>query len=253
MKVTICYVSYRPDLIWLVYSLQVLFKFLKGNYDVVVRIDENCRDVVSGWALPVRWSFLSHGWPDGYTHAMYQKMTADDFCDWDTDIVWLLDSDHMLVRETRVEDMFEDGKPIIHYMEWNQLDPELARVAQLKWKEPVKRALGLDLDKDYMVMPPFAFWLDTFRNVRQRITKLNGTSFFDFGYSDRPYSFDKFMDHPMRLCDYETLGLYAASQEASRYVLKPAVGKDWPFKVYWSHGGCTPELQGQFETLLAHG
>jgi hypothetical protein len=241
VKVSIVYVSYRPDLIWLVHSLQLLFQHLKGDYEVIVRLDENCREVVKEWGVPAKYIFLSHCWPDGYTHAMYQKMIADDCISSDTDIIWLLDSDHMLLREAHVNEFFFDGKPIIHYAEFIDLPEEYARVAQAKWKEPTERALGIPLDREYMITPPMAFWPDTLRSTRQRIVDYNRVSFIDFAYSDRPFKAETFLEHPMTLCDYETLGLYAATFESIRYAVRP-VPKEWPFKVYWSHGPLPDEL-----------
>jgi hypothetical protein len=240
VKITIVYISYYKDLIWLVHSLQLLFKYLKGDFNVVVRLDENCRGVVREWGVPARYVFLNRVWPDGYTHAMYQKMIADDYVDWDTSVIWLMDSDHMLTRETHVEELFHNGKAIIHCAEWDQTD-QLSKVARLKWAPPTERALGVPLSLNYMLVPPMAFYPDTFRSCRQRITALNGTSFIDFAYSDVPFNPRNFMEHPMKLCDYETLGLYAAVFESHRYALRP-VPADWPFKVYWSHGPFPPEL-----------
>lgn len=241
MKVTIVYVSYRKDLIWLVHSLQLLFKYLKGDFKVVVRLDADCHPIVKEWGVPVRYCYLHHPWPDGYSHAMYQKMIADDYVDWDTDVIWLLDSDHMLMHEAHVDQFFSDGKPIVHYAQWDELPPDYARVAQVKWCEPTQRAIGIPLDRDYMITPPMAFYPDTFRSVRQRITSINAKSLIDFAYSDVPFKAANFMDHPMTICDYETLGLYAASFESDRYAIRP-VPKEWPFKVFWSHGDFPPEL-----------
>lgn len=242
MKVAIVYVSYRRDLIWLVHSLQLLFKHLKGDYQVVVRLDEDCRDVVKEWGVPVRYSYLSHGWPDGYSHAMYQKMIADDYVDWDTDVIWLLDSDHMLMRPAHVNDFFHGGLPILHYKEWRDLPPEYARIAQDRWAPPTERALGIPLTRDYMITPPMAFWTDTFRSVRQRITSVTEKSFIDATYSATPFKAENFLGHPMTICDYETLGLYAATFEKHLYAVRPVPKEEWPFRVYWSHGPLPPEL-----------
>jgi hypothetical protein len=242
MKITIVYISRRQDLNWLVHSLQLLFKFLKGDYDVVVRLDEDCRQTVTTeWDLPVRYIFLQRPWGDGYAHAMYQKLIADDYVDWDTDVVLMLDSDHMLMREAHVEDFFHLSRPLLHYKEFKDLPEDYSRVAQLKWRWPTEKALGIHLDRDYMVAPPFAFWLDTFRNCRQRITAHNGMSLIDLGYSNVPFHPENFMTHEMTLCDYETLGLYAANFEPDRYAIRPAPA-EWPVKVYWSHGPFPAEL-----------
>lgn len=242
MKVTIVYISRKKDLNWLVHSLQLLFKNLKGDFQVVVRLDEDCRQTVTTeWNLPVRYVFLQRPWPDGYTHKMYQVLIADDYVDGDTDVIWFLDSDHMLTRPAHVNDFFEDGKPLLHYKEFHDLPEEYARVAQAKWREPTERALGVAWDRDYMVAPPFAFWMETFRTCRQRITAVNGMSLIDVGYSDVPFRPENFMSHRMPLCDYETLGLYAATFEPEYYAIRPAPA-EWPVRVCWSHGPFPQEI-----------
>jgi hypothetical protein len=242
MKITIVYVSHRRDLIWLIHSLQLLYKHLQGEYKVVVRLDANCEAVVRQWGMPIKYVYLRHPWPDGYTFAMYQKLIADDYVDRDTDVIWLLDSDHMLMRPAHVDDFFHDGRPIIHYAQWEELPEEYTRISQIKWFAPTEKALGIQLDREYMIAPPFAFYPDTFRSVRQRITALNSTSLIDFAYSDVPFTADTFLSHPMTVCDYETLGLYAATQEEDRYAVRSVQGYDCPFKVYWSHGPFPQEL-----------
>jgi hypothetical protein len=237
MKLSIVYISYWKDLHWLAYSLQLLFKNLKGDFQVIVRVNADCEPVVREWGVPVRYVFLQRRWPDGYSYAMYEKMIADDYVDWDTDVIWLLDSDHMLRRPAHVEDFFIDGKPIVYYAEFKDLPEDYSRVAQAKWREPTERALGIPLDREYMISPPMAFWKDTFRNCRQRITRVNARAFCDTVYSDVPFEAAKFMDHPMTICDYETLGLYAAKFEPDRYSVIPVpLVSELPFKVYWSHG-----------------
>jgi hypothetical protein len=42
------------------------------------------------------------------------------------------------------------------------------------WGPPTERTLGVELDRDYMVGPPFIFWRDTFSLVRARIARNNG-------------------------------------------------------------------------------
>jgi hypothetical protein len=242
MKISVVYISRRRDLTWLVYSLQLLFEFLKGSFQVVVRLDEDCRQLVTTeWNLPVRYVFLQRPWPDGYMHKMYQVFIADDYVDWDTDVIWLLDSDHMLTREAHVEEFFEGGKPLLHYKEFSDLPPEYVQVTQAKWGEPTERALGIQLPRDYMVAPPFAFHLDTFRNCRQRITKVNAMSLVDVGYSEVPFRPENFLTHHMTLCDYETLGLYAATFEPDRYAIRQAPA-NWPFRVCWTYGPMPQEI-----------
>jgi hypothetical protein len=60
------------------------------------------------------------------------------------------------------------------------------------------------------------------------------------------------MTHPMKLADFEALGLCAAKLEPDRYSFRHNEDrpKDWPFKLFWSHGGITPQIEAELEGYL---
>jgi hypothetical protein len=251
MNLEVFYVSYRRDLHWLAYSLQLLFKHLRGSYHVTVHLEENCRDVVSEWRVPVHYIFEKRIWPDGYHWAMSRKALADTYVKGDP--IMLLDSDHMLMEPAYVEDFIEDGFPTIRYRDWDE-DPndQSLVVGRAKWGPPTERVLGIPLDRDYMIGPPFVFLRDTFRGMRQRIEEITGLPFADVVRSEVPFDYKRFLDHEMHFCDYEALGLYAAKFQPERYILKHHPrGTHWPFRVYWSWGDWSPGLQAKLDDLLA--
>ena len=233
---TVVYVTYKKDLCWIVYSLQLLTKYLKGNYRIVVRAEPDCEEILRTWGVPVTYHYVKP-WPDGYAFAMYQKATADLYCE--SDLVMLLDSDHILTRECSVGDFLHDGNPILRYRRWDE-DPNDASLTEgyRQWAAPTERTIGIPLDYDYMLGPPFLFWRDTFQAMRNRVEDVTGFSFNDAVYSATPYNYQNFLRHPKVFCDYEALGLYAAHFEPKRYHLLRSKPSDpnWPFRVYWSHG-----------------
>lgn len=235
MKVEVVYTSYRRDLTWLYYSLRLLYRYFKADdWHVTVRLNEDCRALVGHWEVPVTWVFVEP-WKDTYNFHMYLKSISDTHTE--ADLLILLDSDHMLLEPMTLDFLLEDGKPIVRYRDWDE-DPNNSdlQVGRRIWGPPVERTLGVPLDREYMVGPPFVYWRDTFGHMRNRVEEFTGLPFYDVLYSDRVYDYRNFLNHPMRFCDYEALGLYATHFEPGRYALKHhPIGTTWPIRVFWSH------------------
>jgi hypothetical protein len=253
MTVDACYCTYRKDLQWIKYSLNLLLKHFQSPLErVQVVIEENCRDLIRHWQFPDKVIFhFIQPWVDGYHHAMYRKLVMDTLSE--ADLLMLLDSDHMLMRPTSLEDVMQDGKPIIYYRHWEDYpDAPDMQIAKAQWGPPTEACMGVPLEVDYMSGPPFLFWRNTFPAVRKRIEEVTGKSLHEVCYSDTPYDYTRFLSHPKRFCDYECLGLYGAKFEPERYVLKH-LPRDHnnPFRVYWSHGDWTLSLQNKLDALLA--
>jgi hypothetical protein len=246
MNADIVMVSHRPDLGWLKYSIRLIHKYWTPTPRIIVRLDEDCRSEVEQWSIDAEYYYVKP-WPDGYTFQMYQKMTADDFTDSELIILW--DSDVMLTGPANLGWIFWEGKPIIEYQEWSQAVDNSERI----WRGPTSRMMGMDLDREYMCGVPFIYWRSTFQKTRYQIARTHRRSFFDCIYSDVPFSAATFMTHPMKLADFEALGLCAAKLEPNRYTFRHNKDrpKNWPFKLYWSHGGLSAEIQAELDALLA--
>jgi hypothetical protein len=247
MKADIVMVSHRPDLPWLLCSLALILKYWTPKPRIVVRLDEDCRPTVESWTLdPAVEVYYVKPWGDGYTFQMYQKMTADDFTDAELIVLW--DSDVMLTGPANLGWIFWDGKPIIEYQEWS----EAATNSEKIWRGPTSLMMGMDLDREYMCGVPFIYWRETFSKTRLQIARTHRRSFFDCLYSTTPFSAETFMTHPMKLADFEALGLCAAKLEPNRYIFRHNRDrpKGWPFKLYWSHGGLTGEIKTELDSLL---
>lgn len=251
MTLDVVYSTYWKDLSWICYSMQLLHKHFRAAFGVHVLAEEDCKQVTDTWGLPRTTYHFTKPWKDGYAFAMYQKAIADTYSQ--ADLVLLMDSDHMLMEPVYLEDLLSHAKPIIRFRDWDEdpNDPALL-VGKAQWGPPTARCLGIPLDRDYMVGPPFMFWRDTFAKMRQRVEDVIGLPFHDAVYSDRPYDYKQFLSHPKVFCDYEALGLYAAKFEPERYNLQHHPrGSHWPWRVYWSHGDWTPALRAKLDELLA--
>lgn len=233
-------VSHKKDLTWLYLNLRLLLKHWLTPSNIIVRLEEDCREVVNTWSLSdrVMYRYVAP-WPDGYTFQMYQKMIADDYSP--ADILILCDSDLMLTAPSSLSDLMHNGKPIIEYCEWAQGDP----VAERVWRGPTSRVMGMDLDKDYMVQAPFVFWRETFSATRQQIVNTTGLGFFEAVYSDVHFYPSRFLEHPMKFADYESLNLYAVKKEPERYFVRSNKERpaNWPWRLYWSHGDWNQDVE----------
>lgn len=251
MTLSVVYSTYRKDLAWISYSMQLLHKFFRGAFDVIVLAEKDCEDVCSTWGFPRTKYVYTKPWGDGYAFAMYQKATADLHTD--ADLIALMDSDHILLEPMHFDDLLDKGNPIIRYRFWDE-DPRdtSLTVGLQQWGPPTERVLGVKLDKDYMIAPPFLFHRDTFIKMRTRVEQVLGLPFDKAVYSDRHYDFRNFLKHPKVFCDYESLALYAAKFQPGRYsFVHHERGTYWPLRVFWSHGDWNEALRARLDALLA--
>lgn len=240
-------VSHRKDLTWLYLNLRLLLKNWQTPGSIIVRLEEDCRQDIANWNLGPRVIYrYVRPWPDGYTFQMYQKMISDDFSA--ADLLVLCDSDLMLLEPASLELLMQDGKPIVEYCEWALGD----KIAERMWRRATSIVMGIDLDRDYMVQAPFCFWRDTFSRTRQRIVEVTGQGFYETVYSDTPFSAANFLNHPMKFADYEALNLCAVRLQPERYFLRVNTERppNWPFRLYWSHGDWSPEVEAFLTSKL---
>jgi hypothetical protein len=177
---------------------------------------------------------------------MYQKLVADLHTD--AELIILVDSDLMLFEPLYLNDIIVNGKIPIYYLPWEE-----SREAEKVWRAPTSRLMGLDLHADLMTGSPFPFWRSTFGKVREHIETVNKMSYGEAVYSTTPFTTSGFHAHPMRWSDYEAMNLYASTHEPDRYMLRNQHDRPhpWPWRLYWSRGDWSANLQNEFDRRLA--
>jgi hypothetical protein len=237
MKLGIFAKSFRDDLGWLAYSLQLLEKFWRGEPpSVVVMLDQDCQEITQQWGL--RWANYVYvqPWKDGYSHAMASKACADQFLP-ESELILLLDSDTILTGPCALEDITIEGQPVIEFQLWNDNDARLA-VSRQVWQPVSLASTGLELAVDFMVSVPRLYWRSTFGLVRDVVEQHFQKPFLEALHSDHPYDWRAFLKHPKTFCENQTLSMIATLMEPSRYVIRNRDTLGWfktPFVQYWSH------------------
>lgn len=255
MKPSIFIKGCRDQLNWLSYCLQ----FLEKNWldwqrsDVVVKLDPDCQDVVKDWGVSGVTYIYEEPWPDRYMHALWSKAIADTYVA--GDVILLVDCDTLLTGPTGLGDFMMEDRLALQYLPWEMERDAGRQVARKLWPRVFKESTGLDLPCDYMVSRPWLFWRSTFAGARSLIEKHKGVPFREAVYSETPFDWRNYPNHPFKFCDLEALGYYAANYEPYRYWvtdLREHLVPEW-FKDYWSHTPFTPLLQERLTELLAFG
>lgn len=240
MNVGIFCKTCKADLAWLYFALSSFRQNWRHPWemtDLVVVADPDCEPEITRWDFKNVRVVYTPPWPDGYCHAMAMKLCADIFCD-RAELIVLFDSDMMLLRPTSLFDLLVCENPVIVYDIWHSdIDQTTRQMAKKVWVPAVRRSMGRDLDRDWMVSPKWLYWPSTFRGARSLIESHHRMPFLQAVYSAHPYDWQQFASHPMTLCDMQALGIFAHEYEQHKYVfwLRSAAPAETAIKQFWSH------------------
>lgn len=205
--------TWPNDLKWLRYCLDFLAKnWQERETEIVIVADRDCRSAFQGYQMQQRERLvLINPWPDGYSHAMWVKANADNYTN--CELILFMDSDVMLVEPAITETFLDDGKPILLYQPYDKF---MLKHPNAPWKRIVDRLMGVKVP-NYHTFLPFMCWADTLRKTRAYITRKHRWAAESIAYSDKPFDFTQFNDHPITWADHETIGAFAHMMEAERY------------------------------------
>jgi hypothetical protein len=220
--------SYRGDFEWLEYCLRSLKKYAHGFGKVHIVIpasDLGAMPAVDGEVHVVE------GWEDGYLQQQNDKLHCDMYCS--TPYVMVLDSDCLLTKDLRPEDLMEGGKPVWLY--------ESVPDGATPWPPITQEVVGFAQEYDFMRRMPFVFSRQSLRDFRAfMFNRFNQA--LHVTIKARPYrSFSEF----------NAFGAWAYRHYYEHFEWK----SPHEFPTYmvqkWSWGGLTPEIRGEFEKILA--
>jgi hypothetical protein len=244
--------SWLNDLGWLSYSL----KFLEANWDepdteVVLVLDENCRNKTnfSSLTLPVRIHYVEP-WPDGYSHAMFTKTCADQFCQ--GEYILLTDSDCMLLEPADRQKLMWEDKPLITYVTYEE---HLKMYPNSPWRKITERLMDQPAELHFMAHCATLYRRDTFLGLRDYLAGLHDVPYEKLVYSGVPFDPKNFNHHPISLMDYDLLGAFAHIYQPDLYTFKHANSVPPDVFIQFHSWTKTPELSGlarRLETARSH-
>jgi len=241
MKVGLLCKSCKKDLPWLAYAVRSFEKNWRSPWTETrwtIVLDNDCRglaavhDITRSGHIEV---LYTEPWPDRYAHAMAIKACADRILG--TELVFLFDSDMMLVRPTTLEDLLVEVKPRLQYARWDSAyDSETRGVARQVWGQASIRSTGIPLTRDWLASPVWLFWGSTLAGARYLVEKEHRLPFWAAVYSSTIYHPSRFLEHPHTFCDIENIGLYGSLAEADRYVIEEFdPNQPLPIVQHWSY------------------
>jgi len=249
-KCEIFIVSYWKDFPWLEYALKSIAKYCRGFAGVTVAIPE--KDIGDFAFLHQKFTWVKRkSYPEVEGKGMVQHMEimarADEFVPQGTDYVLHHDSDGIFNVQTTPEDFFRNDKPVYLYRTWESLtghDGVVSDCAQ--WREPTDAQLGFPSEVYTMCVNTQMMPIQFYKAYRQHLEYNHGNlhEYFISGKNS----------FPQDRMDFTAMGAYAFNALAHRFQWFDVESGD-PHppdrkRAFWSHGGITPEIRAEIESIL---
>jgi hypothetical protein len=238
--------TWKNDLHWLEYSLA----FLKKNWlepgRIIVIANSDCRERCQYWSGPGEFVYIDP-WPDTHEFKCYCSLMSPELSE--ADLIMNVDSDSMLMTKSSLSDFLAGDVPIINFRNHTDLGDYLG--IRL-WSPLLQHWLGVPPIRSYMMQPPFLFWRSTIAAVRSLIETVSGQSVRDALYSEQPFEYHRFLEHPKKFPDWEVMGFYAELHEPSRYAWNDLTANPGQcrYKYYHSWTHWTPQIVAEMDHSL---
>ncbi len=164
--------SYQRDFIWLRHCLRSLKKFSKGFLPPVISVatpDFLGAKMLVNETFPEA-SVIVRDFPHGNLRAQISMMECDRLCP-GADYTYLVGSDCIVWDEFRPDQFFLDGKPIMLYTSYSLLPPGVP------WRPGTSRAMGQDLQYEFMRRLPLVYPKALFEPMRRHIESVHRMPF----------------------------------------------------------------------------
>lgn len=252
MNCSIFIKTWKADLCWLKYCVRFLEKNWKeSSTELVIVADKDCADELAEEQLPLDGKIhFCEPWRDGYSHAMYIKACADEYCH--SDHILLLDSDAMLQVPGDLGAFIIGKRPVIA---WVSYPEHLRKHPMSPWQRVTERIMQMKPWQHFVERMPVLYFADTLKRMRQFVSaQWGGIPFETLVRSDVEFDYEKFLHHPISFVDYDVISFYASLYEGDQYAFRHTseLGKS-PFTSYHSWTEWRPELAEYFEDKLALG
>lgn len=237
-KIDIFIRSYSGDFKWLKYALMSIDKFCTGFRNIVIVVPDGSYGAISSIPIPERIRPIvvfkkCPNYQNDYQGQQYTKMTAHHYTD--ADAVLFTDSDTIFIEPTSPGD-FMEGDLIWAYK--TPYDRGIIGEAMC-WKEPTEKALGFQVQYEYMRRLPMMYRTDTLARIERYMDEKNTpleSVILEKGKSE-----------------FNILGAFADAFEKDKYIFLNTEGRALvPQKVnqYWSWGGLRRGIENEIQEIL---
>jgi hypothetical protein len=221
--------SWHGDFNWLEYCLRSIKKYAKGFGKVHVCIPIQDFDVfpnVDGVEV-----HLVERWADDYIGQQNDKLHADWYCR--SPYILVMDSDCVITKDLRPEDLFREGNPIWLY--------EAVPRDATPWYEITQEAIKSMPEFKFMRRQPFVFSAQSLKDFRKFMFECHGEDIC-LWLKKRPYR---------RFSEFNAFGAWAYRNYHRHFCWLHPAEVDTFVKQSWSWGGITPEIKEELEKIVA--
>lgn len=257
MTADVFIVTYKKDFDWLGYCLKAIRKNLQGFRNIVIACPfKDAAGLVSQEFFMKlhskdcvhfldEWEGMGHEWQN------YIKSTAHQLTD--ADYILHLDCDTLVTESVKVEDFFQDGKPIWSYAFYSEQP-------HVPWRGVTENLLGFECPREFMQSFPFLIKRKTYEILEEHVKTRCGYG-LERWIKEAPKIGNAFRNYS----EFNALGSIAYRYQQDEYVWLKKDAKDlewkdgicsntqWPFsaiKQLWSHHGVNhPEYKTLLESI----
>lgn len=256
-------VTYRKDFPWLMYCLRSIQRFCKGFSRVVILVPQGDVDLLFQMMatektdnpellIHVKDYYETPG--KGMVQHMAMMAKADQFVLPDTKYVLHCDADCIFKMPTTPEHYFWNDKPYQIIRTWDSLTTEDPRVPGskvvsdcLQWRQPTAIQLGFDSPFYTMCMNTAVFPIGFYKRYRDHIENVHRRDFDQVILAGRN-------EFPQTSMDWTAMGAYAERHMHDQFHWFDVATPPYPVdrkQAFWSHGGITPEVKKDIDSLLS--
>ena len=228
MNVEIFIRSYRKDFPWLEYCLRSIKKYARRFGKVHICIPLRDYEFLPSVDAEVH---MVESWDDGYIQQQNDKLHSDWYCR--SPYIMVLDSDCILTRELRPEDLFFEGSPIWLY--------ESVPKNDTPWYEITQEAVKHMPEFEFMRRHPFVFTSQSLRDFRKFMFECHGEDIC-LWLKKRP---------ERRFSEFNAFGAWAYRHYYKHFSWKHPSEIPTYVRQFWSWGGLDGDAMAEIEKILS--
>lgn len=227
--------TYSGDIKWLAHSLRSIHKFCKGFRDIIIVIPEGQKNLLDGFNLTQEKIFTCDVYKDDYLGQQITKVCADYYSD--AEYIMYGDSDTLFTKELRPEYLFRGGNPVVLKTSYEKLGDAVP------WKKITEKAMGFEVEFEFMRRHPFLYHASTLNLLRQHIKKNHGKEISDY-----------IIEQPNRgFSEFNAIGAIADKLQQDKYYFQDTETEPLPplyVRQFFSWGGITKEVLAEIEEIF---